>query len=92
MGVSVIVCMLCCRLIQEEKESTEQRADELESRVGSGSLDAIASRWRGGYERTSPPLSGRSTPTPRSSQSRDLLHKYHTVSLPMLALEWSCCG
>ncbi|KAK7479389.1 hypothetical protein BaRGS_00029381 [Batillaria attramentaria] len=73
------------RLIQEEKESTEQRADELESRVGSGSLDAIASRWRGGggYERTSPPLSGRSTPTPRSSQSRDMLQKYHTAPAGM---------
>ncbi|NWI74994.1 LIPA1 protein, partial [Dryoscopus gambensis] len=28
------------RLIQEEKENTEQRAEEIESRVGSGSLDA----------------------------------------------------
>lgn len=63
------------RLIQEEKESTEQRAEELESRVGSGSLDAIASRWR-----TSPPLSGSSTPTPRTILSRDYLQKYHTVS------------
>ena len=26
------------RLIQEEKETTEQRAEELESQVGSGSL------------------------------------------------------
>lgn len=66
---------LFCRLIQEEKESTEQRAEELESRVGSGSLDAIASRWR-----TSPPLSGSSTPTPRTILSRDYLQKYHTVS------------
>ncbi|XP_025084755.1 liprin-alpha-1-like isoform X3 [Pomacea canaliculata] len=73
------------RLIQEEKESTEQRADELESRVGSGSLDAIASRWRGGYERSSPPLSGRSTPTPRSSQSRDILQKYNTAPAGMSA-------
>lgn len=92
------------RLIQEEKESTEQRAEELESRVGSGSLDAIANRWRSGYERSSPPLSGRSTPTPRSYQSRDYLQKYHTVSLDMpdsernhiatvflLYLLFSCC-
>ncbi|XP_071100365.1 liprin-alpha-1-like isoform X2 [Haliotis cracherodii] len=68
------------RLIQEEKESTEQRAEELESRVGSGSLDAIAAtRWPQGYERSSPPLSGRSTPTPRTYQSRDILQKYHTA-------------
>lgn len=73
------------RLIQEEKESTEQRAEELESRVGSGSLDAIANRWRSGYERSSPPLSGRSTPTPRSYQSRDYLQKYHTAPAGMSA-------
>lgn len=79
---------VCFRLIQEEKESTEQRADELESRVGSGSLDAIASRWRGGYERSSPPLSGRSTPTPRSSQSRDILQKYNTVSVSVVTFSW----
>ncbi|XP_032804776.1 liprin-alpha-2 isoform X13 [Petromyzon marinus] len=30
------------RLIQEEKESTEQRAEEIESRVGSGSLDSLS--------------------------------------------------
>ncbi|XP_063398282.1 liprin-alpha-1-like isoform X4 [Mytilus trossulus] len=68
------------RLIQEEKESTEQRAEELESRVGSGSLDAIASRWR-----TSPPLSGSSTPTPRTILSRDYLQKYHTAPAGMSA-------
>lgn len=63
------------RLIQEEKETTEQRAEELESRVGSGSLDTIANRWR-----TSPPLSERATPTTRTLQTRDYLQKYHTVS------------
>ncbi|XP_013085125.2 liprin-alpha-1-like isoform X1 [Biomphalaria glabrata] len=75
------------RLIQEEKESTEQRADELEIRVGSGSLDTLPGRWRG-YERSaSPPASGRSTPThPRSSyQSRDSLQKYHTAPAGMTA-------
>ncbi|KAM5137920.1 liprin-alpha-1 isoform 2-T2 [Mantella aurantiaca] len=60
------------RLIQEEKETTEQRAEEIESRVGSGSLDNLG-RFRsmtsippsftgsalGG---SSPPSSGRSTP------------------------------
>ncbi|XP_076450624.1 liprin-alpha-1-like isoform X4 [Babylonia areolata] len=71
------------RLIQEEKESTEQRADELESRVGSTSLDAIATHWRGALDRVSPPASGRSTPTPRVSQSGDWLHKYHTAPAGM---------
>ena len=73
-------------MIQEEKETTEQRAEELESRVGSGNLDSLAIRWHGGggsFERNSPPCSGRSTPTPRTYQSsaRDYLQKYHTVSL-----------
>ncbi|NWU77188.1 LIPA1 protein, partial [Onychorhynchus coronatus] len=60
------------RLIQEEKENTEQRAEEIESRVGSGSLDAHA-RFRsmssippsyasGSLAGSSPPGSGRSTP------------------------------
>ncbi|XP_021358460.1 liprin-alpha-1-like isoform X2 [Mizuhopecten yessoensis] len=66
------------RLIQEEKDSTEQRAEELESRVGSGSLDTITNRWR-----TSPPLSGSSTPTPHTYQSRDYLQKYHTAPAGM---------
>ncbi|XP_060040045.1 liprin-alpha-1 isoform X1 [Erinaceus europaeus] len=56
------------RLIQEEKENTEQRAEEIESRVGSGGLDGL------GHFRSmssipphpaaasSPPTSGRSTP------------------------------
>ena len=75
---------LMCRLIQEEKETTEQRAEELESRFGSGNLDNMANRWRveRSFERSSPPMSGRSTPTPRPSfQSRDYLQqKYATVS------------
>nr|XP_022324913.1 liprin-alpha-1-like isoform X7 [Crassostrea virginica] len=66
------------RLIQEEKETTEQRAEELESRVGSGSLDTIANRWR-----TSPPLSERATPTTRTLQTRDYLQKYHTAPAGM---------
>ncbi|XP_074904374.1 liprin-alpha-1 isoform X3 [Buteo buteo] len=60
------------RLIQEEKENTEQRAEEIESRVGSGSLDAHG-RFRsmssipppyasGSLAGSSPPGSGRSTP------------------------------
>ncbi|XP_053121490.1 liprin-alpha-1 isoform X1 [Hemicordylus capensis] len=60
------------RLIQEEKENTEQRAEEIESRVGSGSLDNLG-RFRsmssipppfpgGSLSGSSPPGSGRSTP------------------------------
>uniref|UniRef100_A0A452IR69 SAM domain-containing protein n=1 Tax=Gopherus agassizii TaxID=38772 RepID=A0A452IR69_9SAUR len=60
------------RLIQEEKENTEQRAEEIESRVGSGSLDnngrfrsmnSIPLPFIGGtLAGSSPPGSGRSTP------------------------------
>ncbi|XP_077143071.1 liprin-alpha-1 isoform X3 [Ranitomeya variabilis] len=60
------------RLIQEEKENTEQRAEEIESRVGSGSLDNTG-RFRSmtsippsltgtSLAGSSPPGSGRSTP------------------------------
>uniref|UniRef100_A0A2R9CPT3 PTPRF interacting protein alpha 1 n=1 Tax=Pan paniscus TaxID=9597 RepID=A0A2R9CPT3_PANPA len=53
------------RLIQEEKENTEQRAEEIESRVGSGSLDNLG-RFRSMSSipptLSSPPGSGRSTP------------------------------
>lgn len=63
------------RLIQEEKQSTEARAEELESRVGSLEHMNLLARGRS-MERQSPPLSGRSTP---NSPNRDYLHKYHTV-------------
>ncbi|XP_075401347.1 liprin-alpha-1 isoform X2 [Tenrec ecaudatus] len=59
------------RLIQEEKESAEQRAEEIESRVGSGSLSDLG-RFRplgsvpphpsSALAGSSPPGSGRSTP------------------------------
>ncbi|XP_071074017.1 liprin-alpha-1 isoform X4 [Dasypus novemcinctus] len=59
------------RLIQEEKENTEQRAEEIESRVGSGTLDNLG-RFRSlssippypasSLAGSSPPGSGRSTP------------------------------
>ena len=78
------MCCIYYRLIQEEKETTEQRAEELESRVGSGTLDAVSGRWQRerSFERSSPPLSGRSTPTPRgyATAPRDFLSKYNTVS------------
>lgn len=64
------------RLIQEEKQSTEARAEELESRVGSLEHMNLLARGRS-IDRQSPPLSGRSTP---NSPNRDYLHKYHTVS------------
>ena len=81
----VLIENLNCRLIQEEKQTTEQRAEELESRVGSGNLDAMAIRWRTerSIERSSPPVSGRSTPTPHTYNMppRDTsLQKYNTVS------------
>lgn len=64
------------RLIQEEKQSTEARAEELESRVGSLEHVNLLARGRS-MERQSPPMSGRSTP---NSPNRDFLQKYHTVS------------
>ncbi|XP_055613741.1 liprin-alpha-1 isoform X2 [Uranotaenia lowii] len=67
------------RLIQEEKQSTEARAEELESRVGSLEHMNLLARGRS-IERQSPPLSGRSTP---SSPNRDYLHKYHTAPASM---------
>ncbi|KAG5683444.1 hypothetical protein PVAND_012724 [Polypedilum vanderplanki] len=69
------------RLIQEEKQSTEARAEELESRVGSLEHMNLLARGRG--DRQSPPtmtLSGRSTP---NSPNRDYLHKYHTAPASM---------
>lgn len=67
------------RLIQEEKQNTEARAEELESRVGSMEHMNLLSRGRS-LERQSPPVSGRSTPKSHHSPQRDYLHKYHTVS------------
>lgn len=61
------------RLIQEEKQNTEARAEELESRVGSLEHMNLLSRSRN-FDRISPPISGRSTP------QRDYLHKYHTLA------------
>ncbi|NWW31025.1 LIPA1 protein, partial [Panurus biarmicus] len=59
------------RLIQEEKENTEQRAEEIESRVGSGGLEAhgrfrslgsAGPAYGAALAGSSPPGSGRSTP------------------------------
>lgn len=65
------------RLIQEEKQSTEARAEELESRVGSMEHMNLLTRGRISDRQSPPPISGRSTP---NSPNRDYLHKYHTVS------------
>lgn len=73
------------RLIQEEKQSTEARAEELESRVGSLEHMNLITRGRT-LDRGSPPLSGRSTP---KSPHRDYLHKYHTLQLAQLSSELS---
>ncbi|XP_055942846.1 liprin-alpha-2-like isoform X1 [Argiope bruennichi] len=70
------------RLIQEEKQSTEQRAEELESRVGS--MDSMGLLARAvPTERPSPPQSGRSTPKSHLSPNRDYLQKYHTAPASM---------
>lgn len=75
------------RLIQEEKQNTEQRAEELESQVGS--IDSSMSLLsRGGlYDPQqrlglgiSPPQSGRSTPNnARISPSRDYLSQLYAA-------------
>ncbi|XP_047531453.1 liprin-alpha-1 isoform X2 [Vanessa atalanta] len=56
------------RLIQEEKQSTEARAEELESRVGSYEHMNVVSRRA-------------ESPPPAASPSRPNHHKYHTLQL-----------
>ncbi|GIY02361.1 liprin-alpha-1 [Caerostris darwini] len=74
------------RLIQEEKQSTEQRAEELESRVGS--MDSMGLLARGcPSDRPSPPQSGRSTPKSHLSPNRDYLQKYHTIQTVAEAID-----
>lgn len=76
------------RLIQEEKETTEQRAEELESQVGSldSSMSMITSRSRvydvRPMSRTSPTPSGRSTPSQlsRISPSRDYMSTLYSAA------------
>ncbi|KPJ05122.1 Liprin-alpha-1 [Papilio xuthus] len=58
------------RLIQEEKQTTEARAEELESRVGSYEHMNVVSR-RG------------ESPPPAASPSRPHHHKYHTAPASM---------
>ncbi|XP_048404273.1 liprin-alpha-2 isoform X11 [Stegostoma tigrinum] len=73
------------RLIQEEKESTELRAEEIENRVGSVSLEGLnlarmhpvrsitGSATASSLASSSPPISGHSTPKFRArSPARDI--------------------
>ena len=85
-----LILLFIIRLIQEEKQTTEQRAEELESRMGSLEHMNLLARSgglpltpRGALEvpRISPPISGRSTPKGHLSPQKDYLqHKYNTVS------------
>uniref|UniRef100_A0A8C5GN87 Liprin-alpha-3-like n=1 Tax=Gouania willdenowi TaxID=441366 RepID=A0A8C5GN87_GOUWI len=70
------------KLIQEEKESTELRAEEIESRVSSVALDASSlppSSLGGRDTSPSPPSSGHSTPrlphSPARETERQVLNK-----------------
>ncbi|XP_047741635.1 liprin-alpha-1 isoform X2 [Hyalella azteca] len=77
------------RLIQEEKQSTEARAEQLENRVVGGVVDHHMMRPPARPPLPldhSPPLSGRSTPNaqqPPLSPQRDYMHKYHTAPAGM---------
>lgn len=97
-GEAKLTMCFCFRLIQEEKESTEQRAEEIESRVGSGSLDSPG-RFRSLGDAPphptsvltgpSPPHSGRSTPRrgPHSpAREVDRLGVMTLVSICLLCL------
>lgn len=72
------------RLIQEEKQTTEQREEALECRVGSEAkaVDVMVPQWSADqpYERSSPPMSGRSTPRPSAVVSKDHVQKYHVLN------------
>ncbi|XP_078212983.1 liprin-alpha-4 isoform X4 [Callithrix jacchus] len=82
------------RMIQEEKESTELRAEEIETRVTSGSMEALnlkQLRKRGSIPTsltalslasTSPPLSGRSTPKLTSRSAAQGLDRMGVMTLP----------
>lgn len=83
-ALTLCVCVIVCpdRMIQEEKENTTLRAEEIESRVGSGddlggrfrSLASLPPSFHGSsHAEASPPGSGHSTPRrPSRSPSREL--------------------
>ncbi|XP_067941285.1 liprin-alpha-1-like [Watersipora subatra] len=62
-------------LLQEEKDTAEMKAQEIESQVGSQRLDALSDRWRS-LDQPSPPISGRSTPTMQNCLDAS---KYNTL-------------
>uniref|UniRef100_A0A2K6CVK6 PTPRF interacting protein alpha 4 n=1 Tax=Macaca nemestrina TaxID=9545 RepID=A0A2K6CVK6_MACNE len=82
------------QMIQEEKESTELRAEEIETRVTSGSMEALnlkQLRKRGSIPTSltalslasaSPPLSGRSTPKLTSRSAAQDLDRMGVMTLP----------
>ncbi|XP_068394552.1 liprin-alpha-4 isoform X8 [Eschrichtius robustus] len=82
------------RMIQEEKESTELRAEEIETRVTSGSMEALnltQLRKRGSIPTSltalslasaSPPFSGRSTPKLTSRSATQDLDRMGVMTLP----------
>ncbi|XP_055224596.1 liprin-alpha-4 isoform X10 [Gorilla gorilla gorilla] len=82
------------RMIQEEKESTELRAEEIETRVTSGSMEALnlkQLRKRGSIPTSltalslasaSPPLSGRSTAKLTSRSAAQDLDRMGVMTLP----------
>lgn len=78
-----------CRMIQVERESAELRADEIESRVNSGSMDGLNVTLRPrstiptsvtalSLASSSPPVSGRSTP---KTASRSTAHELGVMTL-----------
>ncbi|XP_062842575.1 liprin-alpha-4 isoform X3 [Trichomycterus rosablanca] len=78
------------RMIQVERESAELRADEIESRVNSGSIDGLNVTLRPrstiptsvtalSLTSSSPPVSGRSTP---KMASRSTAHELGVMTLP----------
>ncbi|XP_065738075.1 liprin-alpha-4 isoform X6 [Phocoena phocoena] len=82
------------RMIQEEKESTELRAEEIETRVTSGSMEALnltQLRKRGSIPTSltalslasaSPPFSGRSTPKLTFRSATQDLDRMGVMTLP----------
>ncbi|NWI33846.1 LIPA4 protein, partial [Sula dactylatra] len=82
------------RMIQEEKESTELRAEELETRVTSGSMEGLnltqlckrasipTSLTALSLASSSPPLSGRSTPKLSSRSAAQDLNRMGIMTLP----------
>ena len=85
------------RLIQEEKQTTEARAEQLENRVVNPAELQHLMRPPGRpplpLDQPSPPVSGRSTPNANQqthSPQRDYITKYHTVRVCNTYLCYVC--